>query len=146
MQNDTKQQLIDSLPDTVYNKDNFIKSLPANFDGIFDWTWMEDSFPRGIMPADIDGLVEFNSHFFAFETKGVGAMVPTGQKYTMEALIRTGYFTIMVIWGDEVEDWTIYASNGGSISGNGKDDALSYIKRWRAHIEDTYDRYGKTKQ
>ncbi len=136
---------MDRLPETVYNKEGFIKSLPANFDGIFDWSWLKGKFPRGIMPADIDGLVEYNSHFFVFETKGVGVMIPDGQKYTMEALLRTGYFTIMVIWGDNVEDWTLYTSQG-NLAGNGKETALYQIERWKQHIEKTYDRYGRRYQ
>jgi len=145
MQNDTKQQLLDSLPDTVYNKPLFIKNLPANFDGPFDWLWMKGCFGDTIMPMDIDGMVERNGHFFAFETKGVGCMVPPPQQWTINALIKTRFFTVMVIWGDNAEDWTVYYHNGMSRSGNGKEDAKEILSSWYNFVNNKYNRDGSQK-
>ncbi len=134
------------LPDTIYDKKKFVKSLPAEYDGIFDWSWVEGIFPRGIMPTDVDGMIELHGHFFIFETKGTEfTMVPRGQLYLIEALLRTGYFTVMIVWGDEVEKWTMYTSKG-NISGEGKNTAIHQLARWRDYVLSTFDRYGnKTK-
>lgn len=94
------------------------------------------------MPTDVDGIIELNGHFFIFETKGTEfTMVPRGQLKLIEALLRTGYFTVMIIWGDEVENWTMYRGEGERI-GKGKDSAIAQLKGWRKYIEKTYDMYG----
>jgi len=126
------------LPDTVYNEELFIKSLPAQYDGFFDWSFMRGLFPRGIMPMDVDGMVELGGKFIIFETKAPMAMIPDGQRFTQQALLRTGYFTIVNIWGDDAEDWVMYTPSGREVKGNGKAPLVDEVKRWVAYAEKKY--------
>jgi len=145
---DTKQQMIQKARSVkqIRNPESFVKSLPANFDGIFDWDWLQGAFKKTkIMPTDIDGMVERNNHFLIFETKGVGAKVQDGQRYTFESLIRTRYFTVIVFWGDEVEDWTAYLSKGDVIHGKGKESAFNLVRDWFAFVDTKYDKLGNLK-
>jgi hypothetical protein len=64
----------------------FEGSLPAGFDGEFNWDWMRNLFPRGIMPMDFDGVIEIGGHFGVFETKDYGVPIPKGQYHTLSRL------------------------------------------------------------
>jgi hypothetical protein len=64
-----------------------------------DWAILRGCCPRGIEPTDVDGLIEIGGHFLLLEWKRPGAGLTTGQHLTFEALRRTGYFTVLVIWG-----------------------------------------------
>lgn len=123
------------LPDTIYNEELFIKSLPAQYDGFFDWSFMRGTFPRNIMPMDVDGMVEINNQFIIFETKGKFAMIPDGQRYTQQALLRTGFFTIVNIWGDDADDWEIYTPFSIKYTGKGKLSLLEKVKGWLKYAE-----------
>lgn len=89
----------------IYSKEAFYESLPAGFDGEFDWDWTDGCFVRRngeetrIKPMDADGLVERGGNFLLFETKEVGKDVPGGQLYTMQALYRLGCFTMLYVYG-----------------------------------------------
>jgi hypothetical protein len=86
------------------NKDEFKRSLPASYDGEFAWDFLPGAFPRGIMPMDIDAIVEINDHFLIFETKSPGATVPTGQRRTIQALLRIDTISVWFLEGkNEIE-------------------------------------------
>jgi hypothetical protein len=68
---------------------------------IWDWSPFNDCFaPTNIRMTDIDGFVERHGHFLLIETKRPGAIVPTGQSIMFNAMISTGLFTVLVIWGE----------------------------------------------
>ena len=80
-----------SLPKTIHSPDIFEKSPPCGFDGVFDWSWTEGCFGEtSITPMDFDGVVERKGHFIIFETKKRGVVVPKGQLYTFESLLKLG--------------------------------------------------------
>lgn len=69
-------------------------------EGIWDWGILKGCFgDTRIEPTDVDGLVERNGHFLLLEAKAPGVPVKQGQWWTFNALRNTGYFTIIVVWG-----------------------------------------------
>ncbi len=129
------------LPKTIYNEAKFVKSLPAKYDGFFDWEFLNPLFPNKIEVTDIDGIVERKGNFLIFETKALMAMIPRGQMIMHEKMIMTGLFTVIHIWGDNAEEWKIYyplenlSSNIVSEEGQGKESLISKVKEWVAFVE-----------
>ena len=69
--------------------------------GVWDWGILDGCFGQTrIAPTDIDGLVERNGKFLVIEAKGLTTDLKLGQRITLEALWRTGLFTIIIIWGE----------------------------------------------
>lgn len=68
--------------------------------GVWDWAILRGCFGETrIEPTDVDGFVERNGRFLYLEAKQSGVPIPFGQRLTIEALKKTGLFTVMVIWG-----------------------------------------------
>lgn len=67
--------------------------------------WLKGAFPRGILPTDIDGLVEINGHFLLMEFKHEDALrtgrVPKGQYFMLARLIDTKSFTVFMVGTNE---------------------------------------------
>lgn len=69
--------------------------------GIWDWGVLRGCFGNTkIEPTDIDGFVERKGRFLVLETKKSGVPVKTGQWWTFNSLVKTGYFTVIVVWGE----------------------------------------------
>jgi len=78
---------------TINNPNAFRASL-------WDWACLDGCFGvTRIKPTDIDGFVERNGKFLVLETKLPNVHLTEGQKITFEALLRTGNFSILFIWG-----------------------------------------------
>jgi hypothetical protein len=78
---------------TINNPEQFCKSL-------WDWGCLDGCFGQTrIKPTDIDGFVERKGHFLLFETKLPGADIPEGQWITFNQLLKTGKFSIIIVWG-----------------------------------------------
>lgn len=120
------------LPDTIYNEEKFLSSPPAGFDGVFDWAWTDGCFGETkIKPMDIDGIVERHGRFLVFETKNPGVVIPKGQRITLRALVNTGVFTVMVIWGKgEIEEFCVVYPDGKKKEGNTEEEARQVVKEW----------------
>lgn len=84
----------------INNQEFFDGSLPANFDGIFEWDLItKHSLPKfgKIDLMDLDAILEKMNRFLVFETKTKGSKIPVGQQITLKALHNLGCFTIIVI-------------------------------------------------
>lgn len=58
---------------------------------------MREVFPRGIMPTDIDGMVEINSNFLFIEQKQPGVGLPDGgQGRAMKRLSQLPKVTVVL--------------------------------------------------
>ena len=78
-----------------------IQNPKAYVDGLWDWGVLRGCFGNTkIEPTDIDGFVERNGKFLILETKDNGVEIKQGQQLTFNALVKTGLFTIIVIWGN----------------------------------------------
>lgn len=86
-----------------------IRSVASYMRGLWDWTFLNVCFAgTRIKVADVDGIVERRGHFLWLEAKpekrnGIHE-VTDGQRYTHEALMRTGAFTVITVWGDSSND------------------------------------------
>lgn len=121
------------LPGTIKHPDTFRRAAPAGFDGVFDWSWTQGCFGAGkITPMDLDGVIERKGQFLIFETKDVGVQIPQGQLYTLQALHRLGFFTIMIIHGkmrpEVAHCW--YPACSAKITLQGLEAARKFVSRW----------------
>lgn len=121
------------LPSTIKHPETFRRAAPAGFDGVFDWSWTQGCFGAGkITPMDLDGVIERKGQFLVFETKDVGVQIPQGQLYTLQALHRLGFFTIMIIHGkicpEVAHCW--YPASKTKITLHGPDEARDFVARW----------------
>jgi len=79
---------------TIRDTDNYLSQL-------WDWGFFDECFlPTRIKVTDIDGFVERNKKFLVIETKSHNAPVPMGQQIMFDNMIKTGLFTVLVIWGE----------------------------------------------
>lgn len=79
---------------TIQNPDKYLSNL-------WDWAILAGCFgTTRIEPTDLDGFVERNGKFLVIETKAPGVEVKTGQMITFDALVHTGYFSVVVVWGN----------------------------------------------
>ena len=69
------------------------------------YSWLEGCFPRGILPTDGDGEVEIKGRFLRFEFKHESVLrsgkIARGQYQAMAGLIKTGFFTILLVGTDD---------------------------------------------
>ena len=73
--------------------------------GAWDWTFLEDCFPRHLAPGDIDGAVILENGYCLFlEGKRADATRPPllseGQMKAFRSLTRVGNCTVIVVGGD----------------------------------------------
>lgn len=68
--------------------ERFKRAKPANFDGVFEWDWLESAFTGKIKPMDIDAIIERKGYFLCFETKDIGVEIPDGQRFLFTRLIK----------------------------------------------------------
>ena len=102
--------------------DKFKGLNSANFDGLFDWDFLKPAFTgTKIDFMDFDGVVERRGKFLLFETKDIGIPIPTGQRITLNALLKTGLWTVAHLEGKSHLDTravTFYTSNMEIQEGN----------------------------
>ena len=120
------------LPNTIIYPEQFNKSKPARYDGVFDWSWTDGCFGETkIKPMDWDGVVERYGNFIVFETKNPGIEIPMGQRITLEAAHKTGLFTIMLIWGKSCpENFEVWFPNGKIRKYEGIEKARQVVMKW----------------
>jgi hypothetical protein len=112
------------------------------------YSWLKGAFPRGILPTDIDGEVELNHRFLRFEFKHERCLregaIPKGQHILFERLVRTGFFSVLLIGQDDAGRVTCYQaytlSPAGTLKVHGLVDAneaavADLCKRWVAKVE-----------
>ena len=90
----------------------FREARPAGFDGLFEWDFLKEAFvPTKIEPMDFDAVIERRMHFLVFETKDEGVPIKEGQCITLENLVRTGFFTVIVLRGktaETIDGWELW--------------------------------------
>lgn len=104
-----------NLPDTIIYPKRFESQLPAGYDGPFDWEFLRGAFGPVIMPMDFDGVIERKGNFLLFETKLLDKEIPDGQWYTFNSLIKTGDWTIFILWLDGenvIREMRVWHRNG----------------------------------
>jgi len=123
----------------IRNEELFDLSLPAGFDGRFEWDFLKPAFrPTRIEPMDLDAVIERHGQFLVFETKRFpDTPIPEGQRITLNALLKTGRFTVFVLRGKTADTISsLLVCYPGSTMGTGKHkqpaDARYVIERTRA--------------
>lgn len=110
---------------SIRNIDSFVKNL-------WDWKILDGCFGKSrISPTDIDGLVERRGKFLMLEGKSLGKDVPTGQQIMFNNLVKTGVFTIIIVWGDPNAPETIQVW--------GKEKVVADISIFRKEVEKWYN-------
>ena len=79
-----------------------IRNAHSYLEGVWDWGILKGCFGETkIEPTDIDGFVERNGRFLVLETKHKDVPIMQGQFITFNKLVSTGYFTIIILWGNQ---------------------------------------------
>ena len=79
---------------TIRNMNSFISSL-------WDWKILDGCFGNTkIAVSDIDGVVERNGYTLFLETKRPGVPIPLGQHIMFDRWRKTGFATVIVIFGE----------------------------------------------
>jgi len=81
----------------IEHPNTFNLMRPAQFDGVFNWDFLDGVFPRKIKPLVFDAVIEVNGYILIFETKTSNSTIPKGQLYTLESVIRGGFATVFVL-------------------------------------------------
>ena len=123
---------------TILYPKRFQEAAPAGFDGVFDWDFLKPAWkPTKIEPMDLDAVIERRMQFLVFETKAAGKSIPEGQQITLENLIRTGFFTVIVLRGKTaatISGWELWRRESGKICKewiDGDSEALTgYCEKW----------------
>ena len=116
-----------------------IKNPHSFLAGVWDWGILRGCFGQTrIEPTDIDGLVERNGYFLVLEAKSPNAKVKTGQKITFESMLKTGKFTVMIIYGqqnqpEKVEVWTPHEKR--TFDPAGTDMLKALVAQWFVYVE-----------
>lgn len=124
---------------TINNPDEFMSNL-------WDWGILRGCFGgTRIEPTDIDGFVERNGKFLAFETKSPGVEIKTGQMITFKHLIDLGCFTVVLVWGEpgKPERITLMTSKTTKEYENASLDTLrTIVTKWFEYANQTpYPRF-----
>jgi len=81
-----------------------------------EFLFLQGCFDYGIMPTDIDGIVERNGKYLVFEEKYPGLNLEKGQHRMLEDLNNKYGMTIFIIWGDTeipyIEEMSIWRPYG----------------------------------
>ncbi len=100
---------------------------------MWDWSILNGCFGETrIAPTDIDGLVERNGTFLYLETKHPNVEIKRGQMLTLLRLVATGFFTVLVIWGERNQPQKIrFMSSAKSCEFDADLDKLrDIVSRW----------------
>jgi hypothetical protein len=80
---------------TINDMDKFTSSL-------WDWKFLDNCFQgTRIKVSDIDGIVERKGQFLVIECKNPNVPIPVGQKIMFDNMAKTGFFTVIVVWGEK---------------------------------------------
>jgi hypothetical protein len=86
----------------IHSPDEFNRALPAGYDGVFAWDFLDSAFDRentNITPMDLDAVVERRGRFLFYETKNVGQTVQTGQRITLQELLKYPKMSVLFVNG-----------------------------------------------
>jgi len=87
--------------DMIQNEEAFNHSLPASYDGQFDWDMLLPIFQGTKLSfSDIDSILEKNGKFIIFETKKIKNSIPRGQSILLNRLHSKGDITLVYIFFD----------------------------------------------
>ncbi len=122
----------------IQHPKRFQEAAPAGFDGVFEWDFLKPAWrPTKIEPMDFDAVIERRMQFLVFETKDDGVPIKDGQRITLESLVRTGFFTVILLRGKtaaKISGWELWRSDRGKVCKEwigGDSEALTrYCTRW----------------
>lgn len=126
-----------------------INNAEAYVENLWDWGILRGCFGKTkIEPTDIDGFLERRGAFLAIETKAPNVPIKTGQRITYEALIDTGFFTVIFVWGEanRPEKIELWLRNGQKEVFDPADlNTFRYIvKQWYRWADKQGDKNAKT--
>lgn len=117
--------------DTSSSDSRNLKLSPEEYSKrLWDWTFLNVSFSRGIRLADIDGFVEANNKFLFIEGKPPNGRMKRGQQMALQRLAALPDATVIVLKGNppnEVVSWEVIGDR--EYLGN-KDDFAEFVRMW----------------
>ena len=98
--------MTDLCPECPLNKQvGNIRNLQRYLESVWPWDIFNDCFGGKIALSDLDGIVERRGQVLVLEAKGKNEKgewvnIPKGQEIMFEKMVSTGYFTIVILWGE----------------------------------------------
>ena len=112
---------------TIRDKEKYI-------DNLWDWGFLDDCFGNTkIKVTDIDGAVERWGNFLIIETKLPGNEIPKGQQIMFDAMVNSGLFTIVYLWGEnnQPRKMRVAGPQGDDLYTNiSEEDVLNVVRSW----------------
>lgn len=93
----------------------------------------DEVFPRGIIPTDIDAMVEVNDSFLFLEFKKRDVALPNGQRKALVALTRRDRVTVAFIRDGLASDFDVNIIRDGAGSGArpcSRSQLRAWLTRW----------------
>lgn len=109
-------------------------------DGLPSWDFLDGAFPRGIIPTDIDGMVEVNGHVLFLEEKRAGAGPKSGQLSAFRTLSRLPNVKVVLSRPGGVSEMQILVLDGGHGSGwrdVTRADYYAFCEAWSIYSDTT---------
>jgi len=130
----------------LHSQKQFDESRPANYDGLFNWDWLQAVLPRKIKPMDIDAFTEIGGRLLCWETKKQGVLPSKPQAEALKQLVAAGRGKITVLvhakspeeinyvwalyWMREEDGWAVFSKTPASAA-----DVKWYVKRWAEYAD-----------
>jgi hypothetical protein len=112
-----------------------LRSTETYTRSFWDWTFLNACFvPTKIRVSDIEGIVERHGNFLWIETKYPGENIEEGQRIMHESALKTGRFTVLLIWGEPNRPFSyrLLFANRRPEEGlvNREDEIAAVVRRW----------------
>lgn len=107
-------------------------------DRLPDWGDIIAQFPRGIIPTDVDGMVEIGGRFLFLEEKGAGASMSGGQQKALRRLSQLPGVTVMVFRPGRYGELDVLELNNRGATGFQPCDRTAFLSRinaWASRAE-----------
>lgn len=76
-----------------------INNVETNTKSRWNWDILLPALTGKQAIGDVDGIFERRGQFLLLETKLPGKELEPAQRWMYEKLARTGFFTVMILWG-----------------------------------------------
>ena len=119
----------------IYNIDAYNESK------LWEFSYLKPYLARGIMPTDIDFMIESNGHFLVIEFKKPSVTIenlPKGQLMALQQLSRLPNFYVYIVWGEANIPERKSRVIGNTVTEPVKfdtSDFCEFVKKWQKYVD-----------
>lgn len=113
-----------------------IKNWEAYKASLWDLNIFDHCFrPTRLAFGDIDAIVERRGCFLVLETKFPNVNIPQGQARMFNAMVKTGRFDVLIIWGQPSQPESMLHWQRGHLEYVTLADVKAFIRNWYLKVE-----------